>query len=180
MPDKTNNFARKAIRQIKHLLGDNRLAEEIRWRFKGKPSPPPGFVKQKILKTYAKNFALKTFVETGTGTGSTTWAMRNLFSKIYSVELNDELFKKAQIKFAAYPHVSLYQGDSAQILPSILTKINEPTLFWLDGHYSGESTSKGNLNTPILRELNLVLNQEWTFEFESIPDVEQIDFSLFI
>ena len=36
--------------------------------------------------------------------------------------------------------------------------MNEPCLFWLDGHYSEGITAKGQLNTPILAELNHILN----------------------
>ena len=44
-------------------------------------------------------------------------------------------------------------GDSGEILPELLNNINEPILFWLDGHYSAGNTSKGSLNTPIIKEL---------------------------
>jgi hypothetical protein len=39
----------------------------------------------------------------------------------------------------------------------ILSSINEPILFWLDGHYSGGETAKGEANTPILKELEFIL-----------------------
>ena len=40
-----------------------------------------------------------------------------------------------------------------KVLPSLLTLIREPCLFWLDAHYSEGITVKSDLNTPILEEL---------------------------
>ena len=37
-------------------------------------------------------------------------------------------------------------------------KINERAIFWLDGHYSDGITAKGDLNTPILKELEAILS----------------------
>jgi hypothetical protein len=38
-------------------------------------------------------------------------------------------------------------------MPSVLETIHEPALFWLDGHYSGGDTARGDDDTPIRREL---------------------------
>jgi len=49
-------------------------------------------------------------------------------------------------------------GDSTDILPEILVKIEQPCLFWLDAHYSGGVTAKGKKETPILQEIQYILN----------------------
>ena len=59
-----------------------------------------------------------------------------------------------------YPHINILRGDSSKVLPIILSKIDKPALFWLDGHYSAGITAKGDLNTPILKELKLILNHK--------------------
>ena len=74
------------------------------------------------------------------------------------MEIDRLLFKKARDRFANYQHIQILQGDSSKILPLILEKLNATTLFWLDGHYSGGDSSKGDQNTPILKELELILN----------------------
>ena len=83
-------------------------------------------------------------------------AMKGRFEKIYSIELNDELYGKAKERFVSDKNVTLLHGDSGEVLPMLLSNITEPVLFWLDGHYSAGITSKGNLNTPIVKELRAI------------------------
>ena len=51
-------------------------------------------------------------------------------------------------------------GDSIDVLPEILAKIEQPCLFWLDAHYSGGVTAKGKKETPILQEIQYILNHD--------------------
>jgi len=92
-------------------------------------------------------------IETGTYLGDMVYAMRKSFSKILSFELDQSLYEQARRRFAADRHIEIIHGDSGQLLPQYLTNINERCLFWLDGHYSGGITARGELDTPIKREL---------------------------
>ncbi|MGD8787327.1 MAG: hypothetical protein PVJ60_07880, partial [Phycisphaerales bacterium] len=49
-------------------------------------------------------------------------------------------------------------GQSGEILPQVMQKIDKPCLFWLDAHYSGGSTAKGDLETPIMQEIQCIFN----------------------
>jgi hypothetical protein len=42
------------------------------------------------------------------------------------------------------------------MLPIILKSISEPCLFWLDAHYSAGITAKGEEETPIQQELEII------------------------
>lgn len=131
--------------------------EEVRcWQKKGKPVPPPHLVKQRIVKEYAEKFSIHTLVETGTYRGDMINATKNIFSEIFSIELDKTLYERAKKKFAKFAHISIIQGDSSEVLPHILTGITQPCLFWLDAHYSSGVTVKGNLETPIISELQLI------------------------
>ena len=55
-------------------------------------------------------------------------------------------------------NIAVIHGDSGEVLPSLLNNIDTSCLFWLDGHYSGGVTSKGEKDTPILEELKCVLS----------------------
>lgn len=116
------------------------------------PAPHP--VKQKTLARYAKKHGLRTLVETGTFYGDMVAAMRNDFREIFSIELREPLAIKAQRRFCRYPHISILHGDSASVLGKLVPTLGNPTLFWLDGHYSGGITAKGDAVTPSFRELS--------------------------
>ncbi|QEC51986.1 hypothetical protein EDD80_111120 [Anseongella ginsenosidimutans] len=122
--------------------------------------PALHIVKQNNIRKLQKEYGLTTFVETGTFMGDMVEAQRTCFNKIYSVELSKDLYHQAVERFAEFPHIKIIQGDSGVILKDLLKEINEPALFWLDGHYSAGITAKGDKNTPIEEELSAILNQK--------------------
>ena len=128
------------------------------WEKKGRPIPPPHTVKAKIVKEYARQFSLDILIETGTYTGNMVSLMKGVFGQIFSIELDDNLCHKAKERFTKYSHIQIIQGDSSQVLPKILSSIDQPCLFWLDAHYSGGLTAKGDLDTPIISELKHIFS----------------------
>jgi hypothetical protein len=127
-----------------------------RWQEAGKPVPAPHAVKRRIVGSYARSFGTDIFVETGTYLGDMVFAVKDLFRSIFSIELSIDLWKRARSRFWASPHIEICQGDSCEVLPRILSRISEPCLFWLDGHYSAGATAKGFLETPIVQELETI------------------------
>ncbi|MBI3366405.1 hypothetical protein HY041_02130 [Candidatus Roizmanbacteria bacterium] len=130
------------------------------WTRNGKNIPVPHLIKQGTLREYSRRFNLNILVETGTYMGFTVLAMKNEFERIISIELSNELYERARLKFSRYPRIEVMKGDSSRVIPIILQKINEPALFWLDGHYSGEGTARGDLETPVVREIEAILNHK--------------------
>jgi len=127
------------------------------WQAAGKPVPPPQEMKQRTVKEYAARFGIHTLVETGTYLGDMIGACRNDFDTIFSLELDSSLCQLARQRFDSFGHISIIEGDSADLLPDILADIKDPCLFWLDGHYSEGITAKGNSQTPVRQELGLIL-----------------------
>jgi len=128
------------------------------WVLPGKPVSPPEILKQRIVKEYAKRFRLRMFVETGTYLGEMVNAVRNRFDQIYSIELGLELYENAKRRFADKKNITIIHGDSGKVLDELLGHVNQPCLFWLDGHYSGGITAKGEAETPIRKELSHIFN----------------------
>lgn len=129
-----------------------------RWESAGQPTPPPSHHKRRVLVSYAEVFDCATFVETGTFLGDTVAVMRRYAERVYSIELDDELAMRAKGRFRNCDNVQIIQGDSAEELPRLLSAIpRQPSLFWLDGHFSGGITALGGEETPIMRELAAVL-----------------------
>jgi len=142
----------------KWFLFKKQKREIIEWEKNGKPNPPPHIIKQLILRSYKEKFKLKILVETGTYYGDMVEAMKNDFDKIYSIELSKELFNKAKKRFKGENKISLIHGDSATEIKKVVDSLKEPALFWLDGHYSGGETAKGDKYTPLYEELMHIFN----------------------
>jgi hypothetical protein len=98
-------------------------------------------------------------VETGTYRGTTVRAMRRHFARIYSIELDDVLYERARRRFAADRHVEILHGDSGDVLPALVERLDEPCLFWLDGHFSDWETARGATDSPLRKELEAVLRR---------------------
>jgi hypothetical protein len=129
----------------------------VRWRLKGAPLPPPHDYKIATLRRYREAYGLRTLVETGTFMGDMIEAQKTDFDRLISVELSEELHRKAKARFSGDAHVEILQGDSGQLIGDVVGRLQGPALFWLDGHYSGGETALGSLQTPIVNELKAVL-----------------------
>ena len=127
------------------------------WKSQGCPVPPPEVVKQDTVKSYAKQYKLNVLVETGTCIGDMVQATKRTFERIYSIELSHDLADRAKTRFASDPHVTIIEGDSGAILAELAPKLIAAALFWLDAHYSGGVTARGDVDTPILSELCTIL-----------------------
>lgn len=133
-------------------------SEVIRWEKNGRPAPPPHLIKQRALLNFAEKFELEVLIETGTYYGDMVEAMKSHFSQIYSIELSEELFRKAKKRFESVKNVTIIHGDSGVELEKLTNIIKKPALFWLDGHYSAGVTAIGDKNTPIFEELTHIFN----------------------
>lgn len=130
------------------------------WLSGGKKPPTPHLIKQRVVKEYALKYSIKTFVETGTYMGSMVNATKFIFDKIFTIELDKSLYIRAKKKFANLEHISVFLGDSAEVLPKVLKKIGEPSISWLDAHYSSGITAKGKVETPIIAEIQSILDHK--------------------
>ena len=137
------------IRSIKHYWD---------WIESGRPVPPPHIVKRMTVLEYANRFNAEVFVETGTYLGDMVYAVRNSFKEIYSIELSLHLYNLAKKRFAGYDHIHIINGDSFDELKNVIGRTSGICLFWLDGHYSGGITAKGRKDTPIIEELEAILD----------------------
>jgi tetratricopeptide (TPR) repeat protein len=106
-----------------------------------------------FLQTLKDTFSATIFVETGTFLGNTSAKASEVFSEVHTVELSTDLYHRAVEKFKSQPSVFVYHGNSGNIFPQLLEKIKGLIIFWLDGHYSGGNTAKGEGHTPIIKEL---------------------------
>jgi len=157
---KSKDFLRPFIpaalfKVLKKLYMKNQLKS---WEKNGRPAPPPHIVKQMTIQEYQQKYHCGVLVESGTFRGDMVEAQKKFFKKIISIELATELFEKAKRKFSKDPHVQILQGDSGQVLSTVMKDMTEPAVFWLDGHYSALETAKGSTECPIYKELDCILD----------------------
>ena len=126
------------------------------WKLRGEPVRSPHLLKQRIVGEYAQKYDLHTLVETGTYYGEMVAAMKDRFSRIYSVEYDHQLAQRAIKKFSRYSHIQILEGDSQQVIPELLQSLTAPALFWLDAGYYGWAGLQGN-KQRLTTELEAIL-----------------------
>jgi hypothetical protein len=107
------------------------------------------------LKKYANG---DIFVETGTYLGDTVHLALDFgFKKIHTIELNEELWKRAGEEFKD-KDVMVWLGDSVESLEDIHKRLptDEPVTYWLDAHASGPLPGGKSGGSPVLDELRII------------------------
>lgn len=108
---------------------------------------------------YIKRFGagIKTFVETGTYRGDTVTLAHasQMFDRIISCELNEELYEAASKKFADRKIIQILLGDTADLLAQLAPTLDR-TMFFLDAHASGPLAGGKSGGTPVLDELRAI------------------------
>jgi hypothetical protein len=107
------------------------------WNLRGRPVRSPHLLKQRTVREYARRYSLRTLIETGTYYGEMVAAVKDDFDRIYSIEFDPELVRRAARRFARDPRIRILEGDSRIVLPELLKSVSEPALFWLDAGYWG-------------------------------------------
>ncbi len=132
--------------------------EHEKWVAKAKPLPVSNHSKQEALRTFQQKYSLKILVETGTYLGDTLYSLAHDFEQLYSIELSEHYYNLAQKRFSRFGNINLLQGDSGKVLKELVPKLKSPALFWLDGHYSGGLTAKGDKECPVYEELTAIFS----------------------
>lgn len=116
--------------------------------------------KKNIFKKYNYN---NYFVETGSYKGEGIQkALDAKFKNIISVEITPLYFDLCVKKFKQDKNVKIIMGDSSKDLGNIISKIKAPITFWLDGHYTENTTlfSEEAGWFPLMQELEAIKNHK--------------------
>ncbi len=167
------SLARKGAFSRPPLTTEETARILLEWEQHGRSIPPPAAYKQDALRAYGRRFGLSLMVETGTYLGDTVAAVRGSFRLIYSIELSEELARLTKRRFQHDAAVTILAGDSEEMLPKILSGVQEPCLFWLDGHYSAGVTAHGKRVTPIIGELTTIFAHPLESHVVLIDDARQ-------
>ena len=89
------------------------------------------------------NDSYKIAIESGTLIGNGTIELSKYFNQVYTIEIDENLFNETKERFINNENIICLHGDSKIVLPKLVDdkKIkNENILFWLDAHWSGDSS----------------------------------------
>lgn len=128
------------------------------WEQMGKPVPPPHLVKQLVIASYQLKYGYNLFIETGTYLGDMVEAQKKNFELLYSIELSESLYINAVKKFENDNNITIIRGDSGLVLIELCKSVDQPAIFWLDGHYSAGITARGEKSCPIYEELSAIFH----------------------
>lgn len=70
--------------------------EWLKW-VTGRLDRAPHLLKRRLIASRVRDFRPEVFVETGTLFGDMTYAQRNSFRQLFSIELDDYLFERASL-----------------------------------------------------------------------------------
>lgn len=81
-------------------------------------------------------------IETGTLRGTGTLALAREFPRVFTMELSEEIYRRAEQRLRSNKAIRCLRGNSADLLPEVLAEVaNEPRVFFfLDAHWSGDAS----------------------------------------
>ena len=114
-----------------------------------------GSVPPQLATRLRDSLGLERAVETGTYHGNTARILGGLFGEVVTIELSAELAERAAERLEDVPNVSVRQGDSRERLRELVAP-DRPTLYFLDGHWSGGPTAGEQAECPVLDEVEVI------------------------
>jgi hypothetical protein len=138
-------------------ISNDDLQELIKWKNLNNYSEPfPTFVKKEVFNEF--NSSSTIWIETGTLVGDTAKYLSKIAKFVYTIEPSEKYYNISLKNLTNCENVKIYNDTSENKLNDILEiiKPNSDVCFWLDGHWSGGDTFKGETDTPILSELDTI------------------------
>ena len=122
------------------------------------------------------------YVETGTYKGDSVQDALDLgFKVVISVEKNKTFYQECFKRFNGLdiwgyrptqdPNLYLFHGDSSELMPNLLEKVNGKALFWLDAHENGEVI-------PTINEIDYILKDKRNDHTIIIDDMDLVEYSI--
>ncbi len=119
------------------------------------PGPPEAFTLE--LK---KKYNIRQFVETGTFMGKTAVWASQYFHIVHTIEASLDLYQNCRNNFGNIGNINFIMGDSKRKLTEVVQQLDEPAIFWLDAHYSGDETYGIGSECPLLDEISVINESE--------------------
>jgi hypothetical protein len=123
----------------------------------------PFFIKKRVL---SRNSFGGYWIETGTYFGQMTRHLSKIGSQVWTIEPEFGLLENAKKLSKNFHNITYIYGTSEAVLNNTVSTVLNVTKdinFWLDGHYSEGLTFKGDSDTPIKFELEVISSFKQAF-----------------
>jgi hypothetical protein len=111
-----------------------------------------GTIDLRLATDLRDEVGLQRAIETGTYRGRTARALASVFDSVITIELSQSLHERAASTLGNSPQVEAMHGHSSEVLRKVV-RGDIPTLYFLDGHWSGGNTEGTDDECPLLDEL---------------------------
>lgn len=108
-----------------------------------------------LVERLRRQLHLTCFVESGTCFGDTAELAAIAFDEVYTCEIDPALVAEATRRLAPYSNVIIANMESPKFFREIKSRLDRPTMFWLDGHWCGGPV-RPNKECPLLEELEAI------------------------
>ncbi len=124
---------------------------------KGGPLNLHSLTKYRVINALARRGGGTCLIEIGTFLGITAARCTRAFDTVLTVDLDAQLAALAAKGRAKFRNVTVYQGDAVTLLPQMLAHPGaDKAVVFLDAHYCGGNTARGELPEPALDELDIL------------------------
>jgi hypothetical protein len=124
------------------------------WISQGFVVPAPKLVKQFLLRDYS--IVGSDWIETGTHTGEMSAYLSSFANKVITIEPSSYFYELATTNLQKIDNVEILFGTSETNIESACKEVTGHVALWLDGHYSGGETFKGDSECPVPFELAII------------------------
>ena len=145
--------------------------EHLCWKFfDGRNDTASPLAKRRSILAELHSCNLRVVIETGTFLGDTTHFLASRGNAVVTVEVEPKLAALARVRFDGVANVRVIEGDSERLMADLIADLDQPALFYLDGHYSGSGTGEGQHETPVVKEVEAILRDAPSGSFVIIDD----------
>lgn len=112
-------------------------------------------IPKELVEKIIQSVRIDAFVETGTFEGETCFWAADYFKKVYTIEIDPEIGKRASGKNNCPSNIEFLIGNSKDVLPRLSQYLDDNTFFWLDGHWCSGAGGKEE-ECPLIYEIKAI------------------------
>ena len=128
----------------------------------GIAATPSEVAKRRRLLRLINAHGLSVFLESGTYLGGTAEFLAPHVKRVVTIEIDERLCGIAAERLSGLANVEVICGDASEHIPRLVNELPEPSLIWLDGHFSGEGTGQGDEVEPAANIIELLSRRNLT------------------